>query len=499
MTRKPRGSHLSFCIVTSCLLVALAGCGARGAADRPAFSPADLARAVDIGPVAIAPDGAEMAFATDRSGAPELWTARIQRGVVGTPVQRTTLGHRISGLSYSYLGNLVFSADPAGDGRDDLWLLERGAAVPQRLTTTPGIHETSPRISADGMRVAFLADAPGATRFALHVMELRTRASAKLTSEEGTVLHPVWSPDGKTIVATVTSNLATGELLVVDLSGDEPDVDHVPAARPDGIVWPVEWLPNGKLLARATNAKGLRQLCTVELDSGTIKFVGPDAWDVDLAIANPKNGTVVFSRVVNGLSDVRAIPSAFFRDWRTDNDIAGRVSQDGVVTALAVDRIWDRALVLREESNRPPELFLAQPLVGRKVVAVKARAGKLPLKRLARAELRSIRTPDGGTLDAWVWKPPVSRLGSPPPAVLAVHDGPGRQGRPVFSKRIQALAEAGHLVVSPAWRTAADVAVVVQALAANGDLDPARVEVMGEEHPAAGLQSTPAAAPSAAP
>lgn len=474
----------------------MAGCAARSGADRAAFSPQDIAQAVDIGPIAIAPDGAEMAFVTDRSGAPELWTARIQRGVVSTPVQRTTLGHRISNLSYAYLGDLVFSADPAGDGREDLWLLERGATTVQRLTTTPAISETSPRLSADGTRIAFLADAPGATRYALHVMDRRTRASEKLTDEEGTVLHPVWSVDGKSIVATVTSNLVTGELLIVDLSDDEPDVSHVPAARPDGIVWPVEWLPNGKLLARATNSKGVRQLCTVELDEGTIQFVGPDLWDVELAVANPKNGTVVFSRVVNGESDVRAIPSAFFRDWRTDNDIAGRVSGMGVVTALAVDRIWDRALVLREVSNRPAELFLAQPLVSRKVVAVKARAGTLPLKRLARAEHRSVRKADGVVLDAWVWRPPIARLGSPPPAVLVVHDAPGRQGRPVFSEQIQALAEAGFLVVSPAWRVSSDVPAVVQALAANGDLDPARVAMMEPGGAAPGWQRTPAAVPS---
>jgi Tol biopolymer transport system component len=66
---------------------------------------------VDISEVAIAPDGDEIAFVSDRSGAYELWTLALVGGAApGEPVQRTHEGDSVSGVSYSPDGrSLVFA------------------------------------------------------------------------------------------------------------------------------------------------------------------------------------------------------------------------------------------------------------------------------------------------------------------------------------------------------------------------------------------------------
>ena len=59
---------------------------------------------------------------------------------------------------------------------------------------------------------------------------------------------------------------------------------------------------------------------------------------------------------------------------------------------------------------------------------------------------------DGRPIDAFIWQPPVPRLGSPPPAVVRVHGGPNGQVRPEFLPQEQALADAGFVVLAPNYR-----------------------------------------------
>lgn len=459
-----------------------------------AYGAEALAKTVDIEEVTISPDGSEIAWVSDKSGTLEIWTARNAQ-VVGGVRQRTQMKETVTGLAWSLYGDLYFQADKGGDERYDLWVLRRGAAAPERVTETP-LAEQQVDVSPDGKKLAFVADPDRAFRFNLHVMDLATKQVAKLTSEPINVLWPRWSDDGKTIVATVTPDDQKGELIVVDVeSGKER---RIAPPRADGILIAVEFLPSGHLLARTTNDEGFEQLARVDVRHGTTELVGPDDWDVEHAAVAPLDGTVVFARNVRGSSEVRSIRAA---DFGFDDDPvkgAKTLSDEGVVNGIAVSRDGSTAVILRETSNRPPEILVGSTR-GRLALAVPADAAGVNLDRLTKARLVTYTSFDGKKIDAFVWTPRVRRLGSPPPAVVKVHGGPGGQIRPEFFAELQALSEAGFVVIGPNYRGSSgygrafldannkdwgggdlkDLLAAVDAAAKNGEIDPKRVGIMG--------------------
>ncbi len=491
-TRRPRIGPRDRARLGALLLAALA-CGPRGLPPRPetppprrAYTPTELSAAVDVAEVAIAPGGDEIAFVSDRSGAYELWVLRLADGTPsGEPLQRTHEGETVSGLAYARDGrSLVFQRDRGGDERPDLFLLRRDAGEPEALTRTP-LAEQGARFSPDGSRLAFVADPDRPFRMNVHVMDLATRATRQLTRDPADVLAPRWSLDGRTLVATATPDGQRGQLVVIDVaSGAER---RIPPPVEGGIAWPVGFLPGGALVALATNAEGFAQLATLDLASRRFTFVGPGDHDVESADV-AENGLVLYSRNVRGESEV-----ALLSPERNEP----LPVQGGVVRDLAVDADGRTRAVVVEESNRPPEILVLEDT--QIANALPASAGSVRLHDLAQAERLEVVAPDGLRLDVFVWRPPVARLGSPPPAIVWPHGGPESQTRAEFSPTFQALAEAGFAVVAPNYRGSSgygrafldrnnhdwgggdlgDLLAAVDALAAAGAIDPARVGIGG--------------------
>ncbi|MES1954994.1 S41 family peptidase [Salinisphaera hydrothermalis] len=102
--------------------------------------------------------------------------------------------------------NVGYYRDPSLSGQQlafvaegDIWLatLEGGAA--RRLTSTPGA-ETSPFISPDGKRVAFVSDRDGPPE--VYVMPTAGGLPKRVTFEQAKVRLRGWLPDGRLLYAT---------------------------------------------------------------------------------------------------------------------------------------------------------------------------------------------------------------------------------------------------------------------------------------------------------
>ena len=476
--------------------MALLACGCRAPHDASAppaaWSSADLHSAVEIEEAAISPDDAEVAFVSDRSGSQELWTVRLSGGeIAATPAQRTTLKQRVSGLAYAPSGDLVFEVDHGGDARPDLWLLPRFASDAAPLLKDTGHAEVGARFSPDGQKLAFLGDVDRAFRFNVQVMDWKTRAVTTLTHETTDVEGLRWSRDGKTIVATETPDDQTGELLVVDVARAKI-VKRLAPARADGTVLAVGFLPDDRLLVVATNSGGFKQLATLDVASGKYDFVGKGDWDVeDAALA--WDGTLVYSRDVHGDSEVTSLRQLHL----LSKEPIRPLSQSGVVDSIAIDRAGDHAVIVRQDATHPPEVLLADTTESRVHALVPADAGRVDPRRLVAAERVTIPSFDATPIDALVFRPRAAA--TPPATVLLVHGGPDGQSRPWYSPEAQALAAAGFAVVEPNYRGSVgyglafqhlnrkdwgggdlkDALAVVDALGAKGELDPARLGIVG--------------------
>jgi dipeptidyl aminopeptidase/acylaminoacyl peptidase len=481
-------------------------------AERPAYPPELLTLSRATEECRLSPDGKTVAFTSDITGAMELWTVPAAGG---WPEQLTGLDEYVSAVRWSPDGRwLVFTADYGGNERRDLYRVPaRGGAV-EKLTDTP-LSETEPRIAPDGNRVAFTADPDHDFVFQLFVLDLPGGKTTRLTHEPVTVQSPVWSPDGRTLALNRSGDDRQGDLLLLDAATGAKVVVGPPVAG--GILWPEAFAPDGSaLLLRSRNDAGFLQLAVLDLSPaeagkpprprGLPAFIGPGDWDVTEA-AWTRAGIYAL-RNEDGATSLLWLPSPHDRPVTL-------LPAEGTMSHLTLDRSGGRLAVLREDVNRPADVWVGDLAGARgedrpgpdlpaafraslKQVTFSLPAG-VKAGELAAGEMVSYPSFDGTKVRALLLRPPVERLGSPPPAVVSVHGGPDLQQTRSYSPYQQALAEAGFVVLAPNYRGSAgygkafeeanhkdwgggdlkDLVAAVRHFGARGVLDPERVGITG--------------------
>jgi Tol biopolymer transport system component len=101
------------------VLVALLLGPAVPAGERPAYTAEQLTLLRNTTECRLAPDGRTVAFVSDITGAPELWTVPAAGG---WPTQLSSLHERVADVRWSPDGRwLVFTSDYGGNERRDLY------------------------------------------------------------------------------------------------------------------------------------------------------------------------------------------------------------------------------------------------------------------------------------------------------------------------------------------------------------------------------------------
>ena len=143
---------------------------------------------------AYSPDGARIAFVSDRRGSAEIWTADKDGGNLA---QRTSFGGPlVTAPQWSPDGKqIVFDARMAGN--TDVWLLEQDSAAPRRLTNDAA-EETAPSFSRDGRWIYFGSNAGGTWQ----VWKLLVAGGAPIQVTQNGGLVARESADGKHLYFT---------------------------------------------------------------------------------------------------------------------------------------------------------------------------------------------------------------------------------------------------------------------------------------------------------
>jgi Tol biopolymer transport system component len=103
------------------------------------------------------------------------------------------------------------------------------------------------RLSPDGSRIVTMRDRPGG--FDLWLLAVERGVSSKFSSDSSTRGYPVWSPDGRTIVFTLTPSR---NLHRRDSSGAGADLRLIPSPLPQ---YATDWSGNGRSLLYWENAE----------------------------------------------------------------------------------------------------------------------------------------------------------------------------------------------------------------------------------------------------
>jgi Tol biopolymer transport system component len=176
--------------------------------------------ATDWRPV-FSPDGASIAFASDRAGASTVFRMATNGTGGESLVYRNPSGGAFP-RAWSRDGKyLVVGIDnPQGRGSGFVIVPTDGAA-PTSLLEEVGAVVNMPAISPDGDRIAFAMGAPGS--FEVYVMSISDRRRVRVSVDGGR--NPTWGPDGRELFF----DNARGQIMRALVSRSGLSVDVPPA------------------------------------------------------------------------------------------------------------------------------------------------------------------------------------------------------------------------------------------------------------------------------
>jgi dipeptidyl aminopeptidase/acylaminoacyl peptidase len=480
----------------SLLLLLLAPCAAIAAAATPlpGFTPADLARLVDLTEPVFSPDGEWVAYTvtganldTDQPQS-DLWRVRYADARGSVQLTRTPESDEWRPQWSPDGRSLAFLSDRGGEeATTQVWLMPASGGEASKLTDLPGGVEDY-AWSPDGTRLALIARDPerpvgesapknpppivveryqfkedgvgylDARRRHLYLFELASGRSELLTPGPHDEMLPAWSPDGRQIAYVTKRGEDPDRHLNFDLyviearaGATERQLTRFPGSDLDPY-WESRpaWSPDGTRIAYLRSGEDRWiyyapwQLAIVDVASGEERVPAPH----DRCMTRPRwsgdgrsvHVLVEHSRVTHltriDLASGKATPLTAGPRFDYDFDLVKpRGATDARIVVLGGDdaRPYGLAAVERDGRLRPLDThndWLANE------------------RRLAPVEAIKFRSRDGTEIEGFLVKPLDYVAGRRYPTILRLHGGPVYQFSHEFMADWQAYAAAGFAVVA---------------------------------------------------
>jgi len=449
------------------------------------------------------PDGARLAFLSDRSGSEQVWLDTLDgdgearqlthfpAGVTGEPVWSpdgrslvvvvsaqvgpepappTSLDHATPPFAITRTTYRVDGQGYLASRYKHLWVVDvqsgNGYPLGQELC-----DDSAPAWSPDGEYIAFVSNREDARlidfRSAIWVVPFRGGGAIRVTPSLGVALAPAWSPDGE-------------EIAYVGLLPDQSyGANHQ------------------VLLAQARVQEGsesMPRVLTTEFAGHAGGGLFSDTWSAGRAPVHlywSPDGTAV-----RFLAEDRA--RVHIREAGRDGRITTVAGGDRACGMLSVSRDGKMVAFAASSLLHPPDVYVTGP-DGQDERCLSALNPWLDEVTLARPEALRVTSADGTAIDAWLIPPAGATEPTPGPLVLDIHGGPHSSFGHVFFFDMQLLAAHGYAVLfanpratrgygdSFALRNigrwgegdAPDLLGALDAAVTTGWVDPARVGVMG--------------------
>jgi len=287
----------------------------------------DQASGLNVGPV-VSPDGSRIVFYSARDlFSIEMYMADARTGRVLQRVTKTAVDPHFQSLEFinsagSFDGTgsrFVFSAQSRGRPVLDLLDVQRGHVDREIKFDSLGeiLH---PAWSPDGRSIAFAASSGGLTD--LYIYDLQTDSLRQLTNDAYADLEPAWSPDGKTIVfvtdrfSTNLNTLTPGNYRLASLDVATDSITPVPSF-PDAKNIDPQWSPDGRSIYFLSDRTGVTNIYRLDVATGRQTQVtnlltgvtGITSLSPALSVAR-ESGRVVYSVYEGGKYTVYAVDSA---------------------------------------------------------------------------------------------------------------------------------------------------------------------------------------------
>lgn len=383
------------------------------------------------------PDGDRIAFLTDISGLPQLWSVPAAGGA---PRQLTDYAERIIDARYAPAGgNILFSMDQGGDERGQLYLLDDATAAVTALTSDPEVIHTFGAWSPDGNAVAYVSNRRHRAFFDVYVRDLDAAEARLVWQQDGSNGVVAWSPDGRYLLVSQAATSLYNELFLLDITTG--DATQLTRGTGDAAYASPQWSPDGKKVYLLTNQdREFLALASMDPATGAIATLHAPDWDVEM-LACSAGGRIAYVTNVDGYSELAALDAADAAPRPVD------ALPRGVVTSLAWSADGARLAAAVSSETRPSDVWLVDAASLDTRQLTHSHLGGLGDDAFTPSTLVHYPTFDGQNVPSFFHLPPGAEKTGDLPVLVYVHGGPEAQSRPGFSPIVQYFAHRGYAVL----------------------------------------------------
>jgi dipeptidyl aminopeptidase/acylaminoacyl peptidase len=471
------------------LLTVLAMAGSIAAADELETSVALMAKVGSCTSPAFSPDGKQLAFVSNMSGSPQIWSVATDGG---WPVQLTALDDPVGFVTWSPDGKwLAFSLAPGGGMNTQVFLVRPDGTGMRRISE--GGKETNNLgvWMRDGRRLAWSSNRKNPRGMDAYAYDLAAGASVEIGDLKGVGGVLDFSPDGTRVVVNRVRSRGSNDLFARDLESGK-EVLLTPHEGPGSFGVGIFSANGSKVYLSSNKDRDLLAFGRVSAAGGPIEILASrDDGELAGAETSADGSTAALVWNVAGRSELS------FLDLASGKQTPGPKLPAELAGGLAFSRDGKLLAFVSRGAAAPADIWVLERASGRMWQGTRSPHAGVDLTTLVRPELVRFPAHDGLELSGWLYR---SRgAAKPGPLVLSFHGGPEGQELPSFAADYQALVARGIAVFAPNVRGSSgfgkkfvnldngelrfngikDIQSCVDYVVKNGIADPKRIGIMG--------------------
>jgi dipeptidyl aminopeptidase/acylaminoacyl peptidase len=435
------------------------------------------------------PDGSEIAFLTNISGLPQIWTISTRGGY---PRMVTALDDPVSVPLWSPDGKwIAFSSAPGGGLNSQIFVIRPDGTGMRRLTEGGKTNNWIGPWRSDGSAIGLASSRR--TPDALDTYLVSTAGEFRLVAKnEGIATVDSISRDGQWVLVNRLRSRGSNDLYLVDANNGQ-EILLTPHAGPGEFFGAVS--PDGRAVLLASNKdRDLAAFGRVSLAGGQAAAIEILAERTDAELESVEldrsgqrvallwnrageNELALYDLAAQRETVVRQLPAELVGDLT--------FSPDGSLLAFSASGATQpRDIYVLDVASQESRRLTFSPHAG------------VDLARLVRPAFVRYPSHDGLELSGWLYRAPGEGSG---PVVMSFHGGPEGQERPAFNSTYQALVARGISVFAPNVRGSSgfgkkfvnldngalrvdavrDIKATIDYLVRSGIADARRIGIMG--------------------
>lgn len=384
-------------------------------------------------------DGKHLLISSDRTGIFNAYLLPVAGGDP-IPLTKSTTDATYAVSAFPRDGRVLVSHDRGGDELSHLYVRAPDGTL---TDITPGDKLKANFVgwASDGTRFFVATNGRDEKAFDVYAYDAATLKPTLVWQNDGSYQPSAISPDGRTIALSKALTSANSDIYLVDTAGGAP---RLVTQHQGDIAYSVsDFTPDSKRLIFTSDEGGeFGRAFTLDAASGARAELVRGDWDVMFAYFSPKG------RYRVSALNADASTALTILDTTTGKPVSLSGMPEGDLGGVRFNADESTMAFTVASDTSPRDVFVADLKTGAVKRLTHTLNPAIAESDLVEATVVRYEGEGGVKIPGILYRPKTASSGSPVPAVVLVHGGPGGQSRRGYSAMVQHLVNHGYAVLA---------------------------------------------------